>query len=172
MILKFIHILNICTILLSTVGIPSYKHYCQDQLKFISFFANLIEPCCKVKPHQNKPTQNSCCTKKDGCKITETATKNCFSIQHEKNKTSFQKKACCQDKSSYAQSDILSPIVADDNLIFAAPAILPTPISILVYTHRSYSKQEIYSPVIYPKLGFCPPPNNTPLYILHESFLC
>ena len=44
---QFIHILNIWTILLSTVGIASYSHYCQDELKTISFFVDTTKPCCK-----------------------------------------------------------------------------------------------------------------------------
>lgn len=163
MILNFIHILNICTVLLSTIGITSYRHYCQDQVKSFSFFAKLTTPCCKTSACKKKIAKESFCCSKNK--------KDAKSLG--KNKTSYQKKACCLDKFSYSQSDIQSSITVKDNIykhnfVAILPAITPT----LVYLPAISTSKPVHTPVIYPKLGFCPPPPNTPLYILHESFLC
>lgn len=199
MVLKLIHIINICAVLLSTVGVTSYRHYCQENLKSISFFANLTEPCYQPKSSQkkNKKQQKDCCSQsKTYCKpnteplstfSTAKITKNCDSKQNQhfdklsarkdssnnnSNKTSFKKKVCCLDESNYAQSDILSSAVASDNFIVATPLILPTPISAIAFTPVSYPKQiYIYSSVTYSQLGFFPP-KYISLHILYESFLC
>lgn len=84
MLLKFIHIINLFSILLSTSGLMMYQHYCQDELKSLSVFSNLTKPCC------NEQTI----------------------LDYEKcsGQTSFNKKPCCQDKTLFQVNDTAQQI--------------------------------------------------------------
>jgi hypothetical protein len=165
---QFIHILNIWTILLSTVGIASYSHYCQDELKTISFFVDTTKPCCKKTKTKCAAKvlarTRSCCS---NANKTNLSYKSCFSKQ-EGEKTSLKKKDCCLDKKSYNQSDTettLEPLNID--ISFEYYLIPKSSIVNFVSTYYAFTPQNVR----YAALSFFPPPD-VPLYILYESFLC
>jgi hypothetical protein len=172
---QLIHILNIWTILLSTVGIATYSHYCQDELKAVSFFVNTIKPCCKkIKPCCKKTKAKcgsttlkktkSCCS---NSKKTSPSYKSCFD-KNQSEKTVFKKKNCCLDKKAYNQSDLettLEPL--DFDIPFEYHPIAESYTYNFTREYYTFNPQEIK----YASLSFFPPPD-VPLYILHQSFLC
>ena len=172
---QFIHILNIWTILLSTVGIATYSHYCQDELKRVSFFVNTTKSCCKkIKACCKKANaqcasnvlkkNKSCCS---SSKKTSNDYKSCFNKDQSK-KTSFKKKNCCSDKKSYSQSDTETTLEQLD-LDALFQYYLVTGSYILNFRAIYYSFNPLN--IRYAALSFFPPPD-IPLYILHQSFLC
>ena len=180
MFLRFINIINICTILLSTVGITSYRHYCQDKLKAVSFFADLIEPCCKSskKTKQKIPKKSSCCSQKKTCSVTnqglalavQPVQKCCSKTKQKKEKTVFKKRSCCLDKSSYAQSDILSFFDVESDIVGFTPITIFPVLQFVeapAFTLLVAGNQKLY----YPFIDY-PPPSKIPLYIAHQAFLC
>lgn len=165
---QFIHILNIWTILLSTAGVATYSHYCQDKLKTVSFFINTTKPCCKK-------TKKKCSSKvriktKPCCsdsKKTSIGYKSCFS-KRQSEKTSLKKKNCCLDKKSYNQSDsesALKQLNLDISLKYH-PIVTRYSLN-FTRKHSTFYLQNIK----YASLSFFPPPDVS-LYILHQSFLC
>jgi hypothetical protein len=169
LILKLLHIINILTILLSTVGIASYSHYCKDELKTVSFFTNLIEPCCKEdrskKSCENKFSAERCRSQENFC----TNKNSTASTQKDYRKTSFKKRSCCLNQSDYSNVGLYTNLAIPelDVLLFSATlptSLLKTPASIQIYT--GYFNQ-----IDYKFLCFYPPPN-CPLYLAHQSFLC
>jgi hypothetical protein len=171
---QFIHILNIWTILLSTVGIATYSHYCQDELKAVAFFVNTTKPCCKkikacCKKTAAKCTSNSLKKNKSCCSSKKASSnyKSCFN-KKQSNKTSFKKKNCCSDKKSYSQSDTETTLEQLDLDILFQYHFVAGSYSIdfrdVYYTFKPLN-------IRYAFLSFFPPPD-IPLYILYQSFLC
>lgn len=165
MIIRLIHIINICTLLFSTIGVATYSHYCQDKLKSIAFFINTIKPCCLKAQQQcasNSATIKTCCAKKKKIRA-------CCSDKSPSHKVAFTKKNCCLDKKAYYQSDAeitvhkvnLKPLFrlhsrnGSNNLNFIGYYILNHTIQGISYS----------------LLSFFPPPQ-IPLYIWYQSFLC
>jgi hypothetical protein len=172
---QLIHILNIWTILLSTVGVATYSHYCQDELKTVSFFVDTTKPCCKKIQPCCKKTKSKCAAKglaktKSCCsdsKKTNISYKSCFN-KEQPEKTTFKKKDCCLDKKSYNQSDSETTLEQLDIDISFDYYLSPT-YSIFDFSREYYA----FTPqdVRYAALSFFPPPD-VPLYILHQAFLC
>ncbi|MBL4648760.1 MAG: hypothetical protein JKY03_03445 [Aureispira sp.] len=172
---QLIHILNIWTILLSTVGIATYSHYCQDELKTVSFFVNTTKPCCKKNKPCCKKTKTKCSStvlkKTKSCcsdsKKTSPSYISCFN-KEQSEKTAFKKKNCCLDKKGYNQADVettLEPL--DFDILFKYHPITPSYNYNFTREYYTFNPQEIK----YASLSFFPPPD-VPLYILHQSFLC
>lgn len=176
MFFRCLHLINILTILLSTVGVASYRHYCQDQLKSVSFFADLIVPCCKKKTKTTKKLK-ACCSSKKAC--SNTSTKQyanhiefalASQLKKEQTKSTIQKRNCCSDKSHFAQGDIESVVDQWQTIGNSFVALLPFQLS----NHQSFFYTyfgENSIKVLYNWLCFYPPPN-APLYIWHQAFLC
>lgn len=165
MFLKLIHIINIWTILLSTVGITTYAHYCQDTLKSVSFFANIIKPCCPKK----KVLHKQCCSNKN-IPTTSFSYRSCYSKTNKDSKIpSFKKRDCCLDKKNYVQSN-LEASFDQIELTFTIIFVLLSPIYLFNGVNDSSIVWDIRKNA-YMCLGFFPPPN-IPLYIAHQSFLC
>lgn len=167
MLFNFIHIVNIWAILLSTIGVTSYQHYCQEELKTVAFFANIINPCCKKKHEtstcKKTKTVKSCCSNKNRI--------SCHVNKNTPQKPSFKKKKCCVDKQQYAESDAPSSLEQLD----WDPSDLSVVIAPLwVKYHQQYpflfSTGNNLSNS-YNFLCFFPPPK-APLYIAHQAFLC
>ena len=168
MLFNFIHIINIWAILLSTIGVTSYQHYCQEELKSVAFFANIINPCCKEK-HQKAAScvqhkaVKSCCSNKNRI--------SCHLSEDKAQKPSFKKKKCCIDKQQYAQSDAPSSLEQLDwNSNDLSVAIAPTWVSYHQQYPFLFSTGNNLSNC-YNFLCFFPPPK-APLYIAHQAFLC
>lgn len=175
MLSQLIHILNIWTILLSTVGVATYSHYCQDELKTVSFFVNTTKPCCKkTKPccKKNKAKYSSktpiktksCCSNSPK---TNSGYNSCFNKKQSK-KASFKKKNCCLDKKTYNQSDT-EMTLEEHHLDSSFKYHLVAERYNFNFARAFYT----FNPetIKYSSLAFFPPPD-VPLYILHQSFLC
>ncbi|BDS09435.1 HYC_CC_PP family protein [Aureispira anguillae] len=168
MFLKCLHIINIWTILLSTVGVASYRHYCQEELKAVSFFADLIVPCCKPQKVK-KRTIKSCCAARKSCRLKNShhLTTN---LEKGTSTPSFQKRNCCLDKSDFAQADVETNLKTGSGEIATLLAIIPFDYIQRIPVTTDYELKNKQEPA-YAWLCFYPPPN-TPLYIQHQSFLC
>lgn len=166
------HIINIWAVLLSTIGIASYSHYCQDELKFVSFFAKLIKPCCSKKKESchKKTLKKSCCSKTTKKRSTASIQyKSCFSPINN-NKPCFKKRNCCLDKKQYAQSDLDATF--GKVVLKKIPFGKNIPIDLKIHTTTNH--WTTFNPFIenqYYFLCFFPPPKVS-IYIAHQSFLC
>lgn len=76
MLLQFLHIINLCCLLLSTTGVVMHQHFCQDKLKSFSVFGRSTKSCCK---DEKKISLIGCSDKKE-------------------KGLHFHKKDCCQNK--------------------------------------------------------------------------
>jgi hypothetical protein len=169
------------SILLSTIGIATYQHYCKDELKSVSFFIDLIVPCCPPKfQKQNKQKkQVSCCSSKKVCKLGAKKIKSCcanklsetkkITPSSSKYKTVFKKKKCCEDKSILSQDDIENHIDNTDTEISTPPSFLPKLVTNLGFVQHSSNAWT--SKTAYQFIYFHSPPD-IPLYIMHQAFLC
>lgn len=179
MISLLIHIINICSVLLSSVGVFSYRHYCQGELKSSSVFVDLTLQCCKKKAEKKciKKAVRSCCQRKRKCSFKKR--KNLFTeLCHNKNKCSnkkfpdnktvLKKKNCCSDKSDFSKSVNLISFNFDvESSLFFIPDLPLKPVCSFFC--------EGYLPLAeagnYYLKEFYPPPD-IPLYLLYQFFLC
>ncbi len=161
MLLQLIHILNIWCLLASSSGILMHQHFCQDQLKSVSFVADFNQTCCAKKAKKIK----SCCSKK------KTKATCCSSKKKSCSQTlSFHKKKCCVDKKAYAQVDAESSLsdTVEGELSFLST--VPVATDLMVYLGKEPSPNNTPF-VIEVDFGFEPPPK-MPRYIAFQSFLC
>ncbi|WMX12006.1 MULTISPECIES: HYC_CC_PP family protein [unclassified Aureispira] len=168
MFLKLIHILNIWTVLFSTIGIATYSHYCQDELKAIAFFVNTIQPCCKKQKakEQNafpKVLAKTCCSNSKNLYLS------CFDQALLQQQNSFKKKPCCLDEQSLAKSD-LNAVSSELDLETTAQYLHQLPFYAPIFP-KQHTILGFSSFAQHPIAYFFPPPD-VPLYILHQSFLC
>jgi len=170
MLLPFIHIINILSLFLSSTGILMHQHYCQDQLKSVSFYAKLTHQCCQKK-HSKTTASSSCCQKATKKCCSRKAVKSCCSSKKHSQSPSFSKKDCCEDKTAFDKTSIQwQPISID--LPTAVFTKITTPL-VIRNTWGDLSNNLSTWPlrIPYNALGFFPPPDN-PLHIVFQSFLC
>ena len=179
MISLLIHIINICSVLLSSVGVSSYRHYCQDELKSSSVFVDLTLQCCKEKAEKIciKKAVRSCCQRKRKCSFkkrknlsTELCQKNtkCSIKKFPDKKTILKKKNCCTDKSGFSKSDIVNSFNSDvESSLLFIPDLPFKP----VYSFISEGYIPLAETSNFCLKEFYPPPD-IPLYILYQVFLC
>jgi hypothetical protein len=80
MLFQLFHIINLFTLLFSSTGVLVHQHYCLDELKSFSIYADFTEPCCKEQEKVNNLDCNN-------------------------QKTQFNKKPCCEDKTLLCNND-------------------------------------------------------------------
>lgn len=166
MLLQLVHIVNIWAVLLSTIGIASYQHYCQDKLKSVALFANVLKPCCKKNGSNHRcgavPLATACCSKKGISCHKKTLTSS-------SQKQSLKKGTCCKDKQTYQQADIETTLKKIELSVVAI--VLNPVISYKTYFIRAIEWTQVLVKMTYPFKCYFPPPK-APIHILHESFLC
>lgn len=162
---RFLHILNIITLLFATTGLAFNKHYCQDKLKSISIFTKTTAPCCKNKGISCKKTSQQVNTLKKCISVNE---RTC---EIENPRTTFSKKQCCLNQFEYADGGLnAQPSLSDDQFFSFHPAILEKEKSKWVPSYKSFYYYFDNKGLFYLKKRI--PPLQPPLFILHQSFLC
>jgi len=164
---RFLHILNIITLLFATTGLAFHKHYCQDKLKSFSIFIKATTPCCKSKSAScQKPSQQpnsliECISIKERtCKVEKKFTTP---------ETTLSKKYCCLNQFEYSTGGLTAPLSDDDDddIFLHNPILEPLKWPILYKKFYYYfnNKTPFYVNKKVTSL-------QTPLFILHQSFLC
>jgi hypothetical protein len=143
------HLINLFTLLFSTTGVLVHQHYCQDELKTLSFYTQSIEDCCKK--HKKHPS----------------LTKPCDSTRPQ-----ITKKPCCENKtilsidhSVQELSIVDSGLVAtwDLGLVPMVPSLIEPAVEQSFFLDKNKQLRH-YS--------YKAPPNKAPLHILLCSFRC
>lgn len=167
MLFKFLHIINIITLLFATTGVAFHKHYCQDKLKSISVFTKTTSSCCKnnVIICEKKLPLSSL----EGCTVA-----NKDKCKEEKNlgkyKTTISKRHCCLNQFEYSNGSLIARVALSDNALTFYSSIfiffdLPTLSEIIYYYYPSNNR------MLFGRVKYIPP-LRTSLFILYESFLC
>jgi hypothetical protein len=147
MLLQLMHIINLFTLLFSTTGVLVHQHYCQDELKTLSFYTQSTKDCCK--------------------KHKASLAKSCDSSSPQINK-----KSCCENKTVLSIDDSVqeSSIIKDGlvsiwNTYFTPAGLrLIEPVMEHLFLLDKNKQLRYYS--------YKAPPNKTPLHLLLCSFRC
>lgn len=149
MLVQFMHLINLFTLLFSTTGVLVHQHYCQDELKTLSFYTQNTKDCCE----------------KD--KTLPTLTKPCDSTSPK-----ITKKPCCENKTIFSVDDSGQQLsIVDDALVATWDLGLVPMIPSLIEPVMEQgffldkNKQLRY-------YSYKAPPNKAPLHILFCSFRC
>lgn len=147
MLLQLMHIINLFTLLFSTTGVLVHQHYCQDELKTLSFYTKSTKDCCK----------------KDKASFA----KSCNSSNPQINK-----KICCENKTVLSIDDSVQELfIIKDGLVSIwntdftpAGLSLIEPVMEQLFLLDKNKQLRYYS--------YKAPPNKAPLHLLLCSFRC
>lgn len=146
------------TILFVTTGMPIYKHYCNDELKSFSLFADLTISCCStktpVKCIETNKSPNSCSTSDvNGSFTTPT----------------FSKKKCCSNQFDYSKTCVNANLIQKLGMPFYTCVFFFLNLRGEYMFNLNISHSHWESKV---KLSHLYPPSNIPLFLFYGAFLC